>query len=129
MIDDPVLNYFALGLLIFVVIVIFYAIIAIHDIPYLIAKKREHPHQDAIHAAGWVSLFTLHAMWPFLWVLNGASRLVLRLLRLPAPDHAEGSLSIEELRILIAPGTYAAFQRPFSRNRFSPLSKPSSAND
>jgi hypothetical protein len=68
MIDDPVLNYFALGLLIFVVIVLFYGIIAIHDIPYLIAKSRNHPHSDAIHAAGWVSLFTLHALWPFLWI-------------------------------------------------------------
>ena len=68
MIDDPYLNYFALGLLIFVVIVLFYAIIAIHDIPYLISKSRDHPHQDAIHAAGWVSLFTLHAIWPFLWI-------------------------------------------------------------
>ena len=57
--NDPLLNYFALGLLIFVVIVLFYAIIAIHDIPYLISKKRDHPHQDAIHAAGWVSLFAL----------------------------------------------------------------------
>ena len=68
MIDDPFLNYFALGLLIFVLIVIFYGIIAIHDIPYLIAKSRHHPHEDAIHAAGWVSLFTLHALWPFLWI-------------------------------------------------------------
>ena len=68
MIDDPVLNYFALGLLVFVVIVLFYAVIAIHDIPYLISKKRDHPHQDAIHAAGWVSLFTLHVLWPFLWI-------------------------------------------------------------
>lgn len=68
MIDDPVLNYFALGLLVFVVIVLFYGIIAIHDIPYLIAKSRHHPHEDAIHAAGWVSLFTLHALWPFLWI-------------------------------------------------------------
>jgi hypothetical protein len=65
---DTFLNYFALGLLIFVVITIFYGIIAIHDIPYEIAKKRDHPHQDAIHAAGWVSLFTLHALWPFLWI-------------------------------------------------------------
>jgi hypothetical protein len=65
---DPFLNYFALGLLLFVVVVIFYGIIAIHDVPYLIAKKRHHPHQDAIHAAGWVSLFTLHALWPFLWI-------------------------------------------------------------
>jgi hypothetical protein len=65
---DTFLNYFALGLLIFVVITLFYGIIAIHDVPYEIAKKRDHPHQDAIHAAGWVSLFTLHALWPFLWI-------------------------------------------------------------
>jgi len=62
------LDYFALGLLIFVALVLFYGIIAIHDIPYEIAKEREHPHQDAIHYAGWVSLFTLHALWPFLWI-------------------------------------------------------------
>src|ERR1700746_1127052 len=71
---DPFLNYFALGLLIFVVVVLFYGIIAIHDIPYLIAKGRDHPHQDAIHAAGWVSLFTLHALWPFLWIWAMAYR-------------------------------------------------------
>src|SRR5438270_869382 len=65
---DPFLNYFALFLLLFVIVVLFYGIIAIHDIPYMIAKKRDHPHQDAIHAAGWVSLFTLHALWPFLWI-------------------------------------------------------------
>jgi hypothetical protein len=65
---DTFLNYFALGLLVFVVITLFYGIIAIHDVPYEIAKKRDHPHQDAIHAAGWVSLFTLHVLWPFLWI-------------------------------------------------------------
>ena len=62
------LDYFALGLLIFVGIVIFYGIIAIHDIPYEIAKHRNHPQQDAIHVAGWISLFTLHVIWPFLWI-------------------------------------------------------------
>ena len=72
--SDPFLNYFALFLLIFVVVVLFYAIIAIHDIPYKIAESREHPHQDAIHAAGWVSLFTLHALWPFLWIWAMAYR-------------------------------------------------------
>jgi hypothetical protein len=50
------------------VISLVYILIAIHDIPYKIAKGRDHPHQDAIHAAGWVSLFTLHAIWPFLWI-------------------------------------------------------------
>jgi hypothetical protein len=65
---DPFLNYVALGVLFFVAVVLFYGIIAIHDIPYRIAKSRHHPHQDAIHAAGWVSLFTLHVLWPFLWI-------------------------------------------------------------
>jgi hypothetical protein len=71
---DPFLNYFALFLLFFVVVVLFYGIIAIHDIPHNIAKARGHPHQDAIHAAGWVSLFTLHALWPFLWIWAMAYR-------------------------------------------------------
>jgi hypothetical protein len=65
---DPFLNYFALGLLFFVVIVLVYGIIAIHDIPARIAKTRHHPHEDAIHAAGWISLFMLHILWPFLWI-------------------------------------------------------------
>ena len=62
------LEYVALFVLIFVGVVLFYAIIAIHDIPGQIAHDRHHPHEDAIHAAGWVSLFTLHALWPFLWI-------------------------------------------------------------
>lgn len=66
--EDPFLNYFALGLLFFVVIVLVYGIIAIHDIPARIAHARHHPHADAIHAAGWISLFMLHLLWPFLWI-------------------------------------------------------------
>jgi len=74
MIGDPFLNYFALGLLIFVVVVLFYGIIAIHDVPYRIAMSRDRPDEDTIHAAGWVSLFTLHALWPFLWIWAMAYR-------------------------------------------------------
>ena len=62
------IDYFALFMLFFVAIVLFYSIIVIHDIPYEISVKRNHPHQDAIHVAGWVSLFTLHVLWPFLWI-------------------------------------------------------------
>ncbi|UGA56524.1 DUF3302 domain-containing protein [Vibrio sp. VB16] len=58
----------ALVILVCVVLIIFYGIIVIHDIPYEIAKERNHPHQDAIHISGWVSLFTLHVLWPFLWI-------------------------------------------------------------
>ena len=62
------LDYIALFILIFVALVMFYGIIAIHDIPYEISVKRNHPHQDVLHVAGWVSLFTLHVLWPFLWI-------------------------------------------------------------
>lgn len=62
------LDYFALGVLFFMVLTLFYGVIAIHDIPHILAKARNHPHQDAIHVAGWVSLFTLHAIWPFLFI-------------------------------------------------------------
>jgi len=62
------LDYIALVILIFVAITLFYGVIVIHDIPYEIAKKRNHPQQDALHVAGWVSLFTLHILWPFLWI-------------------------------------------------------------
>ena len=62
------LDYIALGILVFVGITLFYGVIAIHDIPYEIAKHRNHPQQDAIHVAGWISLFTLHVLWPFLWI-------------------------------------------------------------
>ena len=62
------LEYVALIILIFVALVFFYGIIVIHDIPYEIAVKRNHPHADVLHVAGWVSLFTLHVLWPFLWI-------------------------------------------------------------
>ncbi|MDJ0684175.1 MAG: DUF3302 domain-containing protein [Alphaproteobacteria bacterium] len=66
--DRGPLEYVALGLIVFVALFLIYAIIFIHDIPYKIAQKRNHPHQEAIHYGGWVSMFTLHAIWPFLWI-------------------------------------------------------------
>jgi hypothetical protein len=62
------LDYFALIIMIVVFLILVYAAVYIHDIPYEMAKKRNHPHQDAIHVGGWLSLFTLHAIWPFLWI-------------------------------------------------------------
>jgi hypothetical protein len=67
-IDPRTLDYAALGVLVTVSIVLIYAVIYIHDIPYEMAKKRNHPHRDAIHVAGWVSLFLMHTIWPFLWI-------------------------------------------------------------
>ena len=49
-------------------ILVFYTFIYIHDLPHSIAKKRNHPQQEAIHVAGWLSLFTFHAIWPVIYI-------------------------------------------------------------
>ncbi len=67
-IEPRLLDFVALGIFVTVAIFLVYVVIYIHDIPYEIAKKRNHPHQEAIHAAGWVSLFLMHTIWPFLWI-------------------------------------------------------------
>jgi hypothetical protein len=71
------LSYVALAMLIVVIIILVYAFIWIHDIPYMLAKKRNHPNLHAIHIACWLSLFTLHALWPFvfLWAIAQKPRL------------------------------------------------------
>ncbi len=62
------LEYIALGILIFASVTVFYGVIVVHDIPYERAVHRNHPHQDAIHYAGWISLLFMGAIWPFLWI-------------------------------------------------------------
>jgi type VI protein secretion system component VasK len=66
------LNYFALILILLMLVIIFYVFIYIHELPYEAAKHRNHPQQDAIYVACWLSLFTLHAIWPiiFIWALS-----------------------------------------------------------
>ncbi|MGC1275366.1 MAG: DUF3302 domain-containing protein [Planctomycetaceae bacterium] len=66
------LEIFALVWLVIVVVLMVYIFFWIHDIPYEIAKHRNHPQRDAIHAGCWLSLFTLHAIWPliFMWSLT-----------------------------------------------------------
>lgn len=63
-----ILSYIALAVLILMIVVLVYAFIWIHDIPYMMAKKRNHPNLHAIHIACWLSLFTLHALWPFVFI-------------------------------------------------------------
>ena len=62
------LDYLALVILVMGLLVTFYTFIYIHDIPYKVAKARGHPYAEAIHVGGWLSLFTLHAIWPFVWI-------------------------------------------------------------
>jgi hypothetical protein len=62
------LDYLSLIILLAGLTLTFYAFIYIHDLPHKIAKKRHHPQEEAIHVACWLSLFTLHAMWPFVYI-------------------------------------------------------------
>jgi hypothetical protein len=66
------LDYLALVILLIGLMLVFYTFIYIHDLPHEIAKHREHPHEEAIHVACWLSLFTLHAIWPivFIWAVS-----------------------------------------------------------
>jgi ABC-type anion transport system duplicated permease subunit len=70
------LDYLALGLLVAVVVIFAVAVVALFDLPYRIATRRNHPQRDAIHAACWLSLFTAGLLWPlaFLWALTVPDR-------------------------------------------------------
>lgn len=66
------LEYVALVLLLIVLVLVFYTFIYLHELPYDIAKHRNHPQTEAIYVACWLSLFTLHAIWPivFIWAIS-----------------------------------------------------------
>lgn len=66
------LDYLSLLILLMGLLFVFYTFIYIHDLPHKIAAQREHPHEEAIHVACWLSLFTLHALWPlvFIWAVS-----------------------------------------------------------
>src|SRR5882762_8303990 len=78
------LSYFALAILVFVVLTLAYGMIAIHDIPYHMALKRNHPRR--CHSRGWVdqslyaardlavSLDLGHRISPGAWLCRNAPR-------------------------------------------------------
>ncbi len=72
------LSYFSLAVLLIGLMLVFYTFIYIHDIPYEIAKRRGHSQTEAIHMACWLSLFTLHAIWPIVYLWAIAKPLPLR---------------------------------------------------
>ena len=85
------LNYLALILLLVVLVAVFYTFIYIHDLPYDIAKHSNHPQKEAIHVACWLSLFTLHAIWPivFIWAVMKPQPLSVKI----AGDREESSVA------------------------------------
>lgn len=66
------LDYLALFILLAGLTVTFYTFIYIHELPHKAAVYRKHPHEEAIYVACWLSLFTLHAIWPivYIWAIS-----------------------------------------------------------
>jgi len=69
------------------------------------------PKSLAIQQAEWVALRVATPMraffyltYPFLFILNELSNLTLRLFRITPVQHAEGALSAEEIRLVVAAG-------------------------
>jgi hypothetical protein len=71
------LDWVALGVVIFGTIAAITVFLVVHEIPYKVAKKRAHPHCDAIHAACWISVFTGGLIWPLtlIWAYLGTPQL------------------------------------------------------
>jgi hypothetical protein len=64
-----VLNYVALFVIAFLLVMVAAAIVWIGSLPGKIAHRRGHPQPDAVNAASWISFLTLGALWPlaFVW--------------------------------------------------------------
>jgi hypothetical protein len=62
------LDYIALGVIFFLLVLVTAAIVALGSIPGKIARKRGHPWPDAVNAASWIGLAT-GVFWPvaFIW--------------------------------------------------------------
>ena len=94
-------EYLALGILLLGLTMLIYALVWLHGIPHQIAENNGHPHKSAIHVACWLSVFTLHALWPlvYLWAIMPDKKLAVELSS--APD-CELLARIEALEIELA---------------------------
>jgi hypothetical protein len=63
---------FCLAILCLGLTMVVYFLVWLHGIPHHIAEANDHPHKRTIHHMCWVSLFTLHALWPlvYFWAIN-----------------------------------------------------------
>jgi hypothetical protein len=62
------LDWIALAILIVIFGLVIFGLVTVWGVPYDLATARNHPHQDAIGVATVVSIFTLGALWPLLWI-------------------------------------------------------------
>ena len=112
------LDYLALVVLLAGIILVIYVFFAIHDIPARIAHRRNHPHEEAIHVGCWLSLFTLHAIWPlvFMWAVSYRPKLEVDVVetdgeraghqkRIYTTINVDPDMSLEDVRLLVASAT------------------------
>ena len=58
-----VLDYVALGVIFFLLILVTVVIVQLGSLPGKIARRRDHPWPDAVNAASWIGLAT-GVFWP-----------------------------------------------------------------
>jgi len=58
------LDYVALGVIVFLICIFAAIVVVIGGIPGKIARNRNHPWPDAVNTAGWIGLAT-GVLWPF----------------------------------------------------------------
>lgn len=77
-----ILDYVALGVIFFILVLVTVVIVLIGSLPGKIAVKRGHPWPDAVNVASWIGLAT-GVFWPiaFIWAY------------LPLPVRKDGSSS------------------------------------
>ena len=98
------LDYLALALLLLGVTAMIYLLIFLHDIPHMIAKKRNHPQTEAIHVACWLSLFTLHALWPlvFIWAVSKPAKLAVAVHPVTGASQEELEATVRQIQQALA---------------------------
>ena len=61
------LDIFALVVIFFLIILFAAVIVILGSLPGKIARKRDHPHADAVNVASWIGIAT-GILWPFAFV-------------------------------------------------------------
>lgn len=87
---------------------VIYGLVWLHGIPHHIAVANNHPHKRHIHHACWLSVFTLHAIWPivYMWAIMPDLRIKTTAEPLPDPKLADRVAELERrLAALTAPST------------------------
>lgn len=59
-----VLDYIALGIMIFLILLVVWVVLKLGALPGRIAEKRGHSQYEAIRVAGWIGILTMGVFWP-----------------------------------------------------------------